>query len=218
MKNLLENVRQNPLFFGVNCDEIEKMLKCLAAGTKHYKKDSVVLHAGGTIDFIGLILSGSVKLIHEDFGGHLSIVAELACGEIFGELFACAEISESPITIQTSEDAEILFIDYKCIVASCASACSSHATLIRNMLKIMASKNLFLGQKIEILSKRTTREKLMHYFDTQGGGRKEITIPFNREELANFLCVDRSAMSSELGKMRKEGLINFDKNYFEILY
>ena len=217
MKNLLETVKNSPLFHGIAFSDFEKMLGCLSAQTSRYKKDEVILMTGDAISFVGLILSGGVQLTNEDFHGRSTILAEFFATEIFGEVFACAEITHSPITISATEDTEILFINYKCIITPCAAACPFHATLIKNMLKIIAQKNLFLNRKLEILSKRSTREKLLHYFDTQRGADKKFTIAFNREELANFLCVDRSAMSSELGKMRDEGLIKFERNRFEIL-
>ena len=149
---------------------------------------------------------------------NITILAKLTVSEIFGEVFACAEIFHSPVTIQAIEQTEVLFIDYSRIFTSCTNACHFHAQLIKNMLKLMAQKNLMLNQKIEILSKRTTRDKLLCFFDFQRGAANEFSIPFNREEMANYLCVDRSAMSNELCKMRDDGLIKFNRNTFEIIY
>ena len=193
------------------------MLSCLSAKTVRYKKGSVILLSGDAVNFVGLILSGSVQIIKEDVDGHIAILTELGVSGIFGEVFACAGISHSPVTVQSSEDSEVLFIDYKKVTTSCPSACPFHAALIKNMLQLIAVKNLLLNQKIEILSKRTTREKLFCYFDLHRGATNKFSIPFNREELAHYLCVDRSAMSNELCKMRDEGLIRFNKNTFEIL-
>lgn len=217
MKSVFESIKNNPLFHGIAFSDFERMLSCLSAKTARYKKDEVILLSGDTVSFVGLILSGSIRIIKEDVYGHSTILAELAAGEIFGEVFACAGISQSPVTVQTAEDSEILFIDYKKIITLCTAACSFHTALIENMLKLIAKKNLMLNQKIEILSKRTTREKLMCFFDMQRGPVKKFAISFNREELAHYLCVDRSAMSNELCKMRDEGLILFYKNIFEIL-
>jgi CRP-like cAMP-binding protein len=193
------------------------MFGCLAAKTKAYKKDAVILLSGDSVNFVGLILSGTVKIIKEDAEGDGSIVAKLTASEMFGEVFACAGVSHSPVTVQAAEAAKILFIDYKKIITSCPAACPFHTRLVENMLMLMAKKTLMLSRKIEILSRRTTREKLFAYFDTRRGAAKKFTLPFNREELAAYLCVDRSAMSNELGKMRDEGLIKFQKNKFELL-
>ena len=217
MKKLFETAKSNPLFQKIAFSDFELMLGCLAAKTVCYKKDDVILLSGDTVNFVGLILSGSVKIIKEDIDGRSTILTKLDVSEIFAEVFACAGISQSPVTIQAAEDSEVLYIDYKKIITSCTAACPFHATLIENMLKIVALKNLSLDQKIDILSKRTTREKLMCYFDTQRGTAKKFTLPFNREELALYLCVDRSAMSNELSKMRNEGIIKFNRNEFEIV-
>jgi len=217
MKKIFDKVKSNPLFDGIAFSDFENMLSCLSAKTVRYKKGGVILLSGDAVNFVGMILSGSVQIIKEDPDGRVAILTELSISDIFGEVFACAGISHSPVTIQASEDSEILFIDYNKIITSCSSACPFHARLIENMLKLIAVKNLLLNQKIEILSKRTTKEKLLCYFDLQRGAARKFNIPFNREELARYLCVDRSAMSNELCKMRDEGLIRFIKNTFEIL-
>ena len=217
VKKIFEAAKSNPLFQGVAFSDFERMLNCLSAKTTGYKKDDVILLSGDTVNFVGLILSGSVKVIKEDMDGRIVILTELGVSELFGEVFACAGIDHSPVTIQAAESAEILFINYKRIISSCTAACPFHAKLIENMLKLVAAKSLMLNQKLEILSKRTTRDKLLAFFDIQRGMAKKFTIPYNREELANYLCVDRSTMSNELCKMRNEGLIKFNRNEFELL-
>ena len=217
MKKIFDLVKNNPLFDRIAFSDFENMLRCLSAKTVRYKKGNVILLSGDAVSFVGLILSGSVQMIKEDEDGRSAIFTELAVPDIFGEVFACAGISHSPVTVQAAEDSEILFIDYKRIITSCSSACPFHSKLIENMLKLIAVKNMLLNRKIEILSKRTTREKLFCYFDLHRGAAKKFSVSFNREELARYLCVDRSAMSNELCKMRDEGLIRFHKNTFEIL-
>ena len=217
MKKIFETAKNNPLFQRIAYSDFELMYGCLSARTASYKKDDVILLSGDTVNFVGLILSGSVRIIKEDVDGNIAILAELSVSDTFGEVFACAGVSQSPVTIQAAENSEVLFFDYKKIITSCSSACPFHARLIENMLKLVAQKNLLLNQKIEILSKRTTREKLLCFFDIQRGAAKKFTIPFNREELAHYICADRSAMSNELCKMRDEGLIRFKKSTFEIL-
>ena len=217
MKKTFDAVKNNPLFAGIAFSDFENMLTCLSAKTVCYQKNDIILLTGDTVNFVGLVLSGYVQIIKEDAGGHIAILTELAVSDIFGEVFACAGVSHSPVTVQAAEDSEILFIDYKKIITSCTSACPFHTKLIENMLKLVAVKSLIMNQKIEILSKRTTREKLLTFFDIQRGMAKKFTIPYNREELAQYLCVDRSAMSNELCKMRDEGIIKFQKSTFEII-
>ena len=217
MKKIFDIIKSNPLFQGIAFSDFENMLSCMSARTTLYKKGEVILLSGDAINYVGLVLSGSVKVISEDIGGNTSILTELGVADVFGEVFACAGIDHSPVTVQASEDVEILFIDYKKIITVCGAACPFHNRLIENMLKLIAFKNLTLSQKIDILSKRTTREKLICFFDYQRGSAKKFSIPYSREELAHYLCVDRSAMSNELCKMRNEGILKFSKNMFEIM-
>ena len=217
MKKIFEVIKDNPLWSGIGYSDFEKMFRCIEAKTKSYKKGEIILLSGDTVKYIGLVLSGCAKIIKEDIDGNIVILTELEASAFFGEVFACAGIDHSPVTVQASEDCEVLFINYKKVVNSCSNACEFHSRLIENMLRLLAEKNLQLNQKIEILSRRTTREKLLLFFDTQRGMARKFTIPYNREELAHYLCVDRSAMSSELCKMRDDGLIRFKRNEFEIL-
>ncbi|MCL1975361.1 MAG: Crp/Fnr family transcriptional regulator [Firmicutes bacterium] len=215
--DIFDIVKSNPLFQGIAFSDFESMLSCLSARTSAYNKGDVILLSGDTVNFVGLVLSGVVKVIKEDLGGNITILTELGVSEVFGEVFACAGIDHSPVTVQASEDVKILFIDYKKIITVCSTACPFHALLIKNMLKQVARKNLVLTQKIDILSKRTTREKLLSFLDYHRGAAKKFSIPYSREELAYYLCVDRSAMSNELCKMRDEGILKFSKNLFEIM-
>ncbi len=217
MKNIFNTIKNNPMFSGIGYSEFETMFNCLEAHTSNYKKDDIILLTDDVVRFVGLIVSGSAKIIKEDINGNRNIIAELKRSELFAEVFACAGIDRSPVTVEAAEDSQVLFINFKKIIGTCSSACDFHLKLIENMLKLISRKNLKLNQKIEILSMRTTREKLQLFFDIQRRTARKFTIPYNREELANYLCVDRSAMSNELSKMRKEGLIKFKKNEFEIL-
>lgn len=217
MKKIFETVKSNPLFYGIGYTDFEKMFHCIESWTQSYKKEDIILLSGNTVSSVGLILSGGVKIVKEDINGNIMILTKLTVSDLFGEVFACAGVSHSPVTVQASEETEILFINYKKIISVCSCACRFHSRLIENMLQLIAKKNLMLNQKIEILSKRTTREKLLTFFDMQRGMARKFTIPYNREELARYLCVDRSAMSNELCKMRDDGLIKFNKNDFEII-
>ncbi|MCL2572491.1 MAG: Crp/Fnr family transcriptional regulator [Defluviitaleaceae bacterium] len=217
MRKIFEIVKSNPLFYGIAFSDFEAMLNCLTAKMVNYKKGDIILMSGDNVDFVGILIQGDVKIVREDFNGNITILTKISAPETFGEVFACAEIFHSPVTAQATTDSEIMLIDYKRIITSCTNACIFHAMLVKNMLKLIAKKNLALNGKNEILSKRTTKEKLLCFFDQQRGIANNFTIPFSREEMANYLCVDRSAMSNELSKMRDEGLIKFDKNKFELL-
>ena len=218
IKNIFETVKGNILWDGIEYGEFEKMFQCIEAKIESYKKGDIILLSGGTVKYIGIILSGRVNIIKEDADGNIAILTELATPELFAEVFACAGIERSPVTVQAMEESEVLFINFQKIIVTCSHVCNFHSKLIENMLKLIAKKTLMLNRKIEILSKRTTREKLLAFFDTQINAAKKFTIPYNREELAQYICVDRSAMSKELCKMRDDRLIKFKKNKFEILY
>lgn len=211
-------LKKNKLFKSVDKEDIGNLLKCLSAKTKTYSKNDIIHMDGDNISYIGIILSGRVQIIKEDYFGNRTILSNLDEGEIFGEAFACANISKIPVTVISATESVILFIDYKRIITVCSSCCVFHLKLIGNMLNILATKNLMLNHKIDCLSKRTTRERLLTYlsFQSKKAESNSFTIPFNRQELADYLCVDRSAMSSELGKMRDEGILDFKKNKFTL--
>ena len=217
MKNVYEVMKTSPLFTGIDSGDFENMLGCLSAKTSVYKKDEFIVRAGDAVKMVGLIVKGGVRVIKEDIDGNVVILTEFKVPELFCEAFVCAGARFIPVSVQASEDAEVLFIDYRKVIGQCASACPHHARLISNMLGLLARKSMLMNEKIDVMSKRTTREKLMCFFDYQRGGAKKFTIPYNREELARYLCVDRSAMSNELCKMRDDGLIRFYRNAFEIV-
>ena len=154
-----------------------------------------------------------------DFYGNRNIVASVHQGQLFGEAFACGDIKILPVSAFATEDSIIMLINYRKILTICSNCCQFHNKLIYNMLRIVANKNIFLTQKIEFLSKRTTKEKVLGYLaqEAKKAGSGSFSIPFNRQELADFLFVDRSALSNELSKLRKEGILEFHKNNFTLL-
>lgn len=218
MKEHIQVLTTCPLFKGIEKNELEPLLKCLSAVPKTFDKNQFVFMAGEPASSVGIVLSGSVTILQEDFWGNRSILARLGPGEIFAEAFSCADNDILPVSVAASEKTQILLVDCKKIVTTCSSACEFHSNLIKNLLTIMSKKNAQLTRKIEHLSRPTTREKLLSYLSSQAQqhGRSSFDIPFNRQELADYLSVDRSAMSTELGKMRDEGLLDFNRNHFEL--
>lgn len=219
MKKYLKQLQNNELFNNFNLNDLESILNCLSAKVNYYKKKDLIIQQGTHIHYVGIVLSGGIQIIKEDIEGNINILSHLGINDIFAEAFAYADIYEYPITVQATENCEIMFIDCKRIIKTCNNACVFHWNLIENMLSMIARKNIMLNQKMEILSKRTTREKLLAFFNTQVqmNHSKKFSIPYNREGLAFYLCVDRSALSRELSNMRDEGLLKFNKNEFEIL-
>lgn len=219
MKKYYNVLKDVLLFEKIDENELMSLLKCLSAKKSIYTKNSMIVLAGDDISQIGIVLSGNIQILKEDLFGNRTILTELSSSDVFLETFVCSGITKSPVTVLATTTCEILYVNYKKITTTCSSSCIFHTVLIENMLKLIANKNLMLNQKIEIISKRTTREKLISYFNLQikKSKSKSFVIPFKREEFADFLCVDRSAMSRELSKMRDEGIIQFKGSSFEVL-
>ena len=212
-------IKKCPLFTDINDNQLESLLNCLAATQRTYKKDSFIFRENSKVTSLGIVLSGGVYIIKEDFWGRRVIFADIKPGGLFGEALACAKTDIFPVSVITAEQSEIMLIDYRKLVTSCTSACVFHTQLIKNMMYILAGQNIMLTQKMEHLAKRTTREKIMSFLSMQAINSKSgiVNIPFNRQDLADYLCVDRSALSRELGLMQKEGLLRYNKNHFELL-
>jgi len=218
LKKYIDVLKTVSLFEGIEESMLEPMLACLGSTVGNFKKHDIIFLTESEISSVGIVLSGSVQIVKEDILGNRMILAQFHEGELFGESLACAGLKKSPVTVLAASGCEILFIQFKKIVTVCSSVCNFHTTLIENMLRIIANKNILLNNKIDIIFQKTTREKLLAYFMTQikKSGSKSFEIPFSRDELADYLCVNRSAMSRELGKMRDEGLLKFNKNKFEL--
>jgi CRP-like cAMP-binding protein len=208
-----------PLFAGIGENELEKLLACLSVRHSGFEKGNYIFSAGDKPKSVGIVLSGCIHIVRDDFWGKRTIVERLEPPALFAEAFSCAGLSNLPVSIVAAEKSAILLIDYRKIITVCASSCPVHATLINNMLTDIARKNVMLMQKLEYSTSRTTREKLLAYLSFQAQQQKTgvFEIPFNRQELADYLAVDRSAMSAELGKMRDEGIVRIDKNKFELV-
>lgn len=212
---LVNSVR---LFDGIKADDLSDMLACLGVKNQQYDKKSIVILAEDNVDHVGVVLQGAVLIVKEDFAGNRSIVDYVGQYEVFGEAFACAGIQKSPVTVVAAENSEIMWIQFRRIINTCSMSCMFHSKLIENMMKLLAVKNMQMNQKLEITSKRSIREKLTAYLlgQAQESQSHDFIIPLNRSELADYLYVDRSALSRELCKMRNEGLIEFNKNHFRL--
>jgi CRP-like cAMP-binding protein len=218
MNKYLDILKTVKLFQGIEESNLKPILSCLTAHKIHYDNGEIVFLSGESIRKFGIVLSGQVNVVQDDYYGNRSIIARIDVGNLFGESFACAEINTIPFSVITTTESEILFIDCQKLSFPCVKSCSFHGRLIQNMLNILSMKNISLTQKIEYTSKRTTREKLMAYLSAEAKkvGSSQFKIPFNRQELADYLSVDRSAMSAELSKLRNDGVLSFHKNQFEL--
>ena len=219
MEKFLKILKECPLFSGVESDNLEKMLNCFGAVAHQYDKNEFIFAAGDEVRSFGIVLSGSVHVVREDYWGNRFILAHIPPGGLFGEAFSFAETVSFPVSVTAAEKTKVLLIDYRHITAACVNACGFHVSLIQNMMKILAQKNIMLTGKMEILTHRTTRARLLAYLSEQAEKASEnpFTIPFNRQQLADYLSVERSAMSAELSKMQSDGLIKTNKSEFELL-
>lgn len=207
------------LFQNFQDHEFIPILACLRATIACYNKGEMPLVAGDQVSAVGIILSGQMNVIREDINGNRMIVTELRESDLFGETFACVEMEHIPITVVAMTHCEVMWVDYHHIIADKPIACGFQSRLIGNMLRLIALKNIKLNHRLEILSKRSIRERLVAYLELQAEeiGKRVFQIPFDRNKLADYLCTDRSALSRELGRMRDEGLLEFEKNTFKLL-
>ena len=218
MREHFDVLKSVGLFNGVEPADLASILGCLGAETKTADKDEIILLAGDKPRHIGIVLTGQLHIIREDYDGNRSLIANLTPGEIFAETLCCAGLSESPVTVIADVSSTVMLLRFTRVLHSCPSACAFHAKLIENMLGLIAGKNLLLQTRMEIVSMKSVRAKVTRYLEScRAGQGNEITIPFNREELADYLCVDRSALSHELMRMKKDGLIEYRKNRFTLL-
>ena len=219
MKNNFAILQKCVLFSGIEPEDLSGLLACLGARVSSYLKNQVIFSEGDPAGFIGIVLSGAVQIAREDPFGNRSILARAEPAELFAESYALADVDTLPVSVTAAENSRIMLINAHRITVSCSNACGFHSRLIRNMLQIVAKKNLAFHQKIEITAKRTTREKLMAYLLLQAKqqGSNSFTIPYDRQGLADYLGVERSAMSAEIGKLRKDGILECDRSRFTLL-
>lgn len=219
MKPYFTILRRTQLFSGVSDEEISAMLNCLQAKLVSYKKGDYVFRQGEHIDKITVLLEGKLLIQRDDFWGNRSIVHAIGIGEMFGEAYVAPDSGAMLNDVIADEDSVVIFFDVRKIITVCPSGCKFHFKVVQNLFYAISEKNRKLMQKIGHISKRSTRAKLISYLseESKRQNNSTFTIPFNRQQLADFLSVDRSAMSNELCKMRDEGLLLFEKNRFTLL-
>jgi len=218
VKNILDKV-QSPLFDGLSPQDRNAILGCVGYHINRYKKGQTVVFEEDHVRHIGILLSGCVDMIKEDIWGNKTLLIRIHKDGLFGESFACCEDNMSIVSFVVSQDAQIMFMPFDRVMRSCSMACSFHHQLLENMVKIIAGKNRDLMRKIEVVSKKTLREKILAYLSLQAQtqGSQVLEVPLGRVEWAEYLCANRSALTRELVKMQEEGLIRYQQNFFEIL-
>ena len=215
----VEMLSKTVLFKGMDVNEIKGLLQCIGGREVHYKKDELIYHMGDETTSIGLVLSGAVLVENDDIWGNRSILDRVAEGQIFAETYACVPGEKMRVNVRAAKPSHIMFLEVGKVVRLCPSDCAFHHHLILNLLEITACKNLKISRRIFNTSSKSIRGRLLSFLSDQAveKGSREFDIVFNRQELADYLSVDRSAMSHELGKMQKEGLILVEKNRFRLL-
>lgn len=208
-----------PLFDGMDNENIANLLHCISARTKTYEKDEPIVLEGSAADFVGIVVEGKLQIIKEEIEGALTLVSEITPGEMFGEVFACSSVKKMPVSVYAAQKSTVMLLDFKRLLTTCSNACPFHSRVIQNLLQIVSEKALSLNKRIEIMSKRSIRDKLICYLTMEYEKTKKtnFVIPFNRQELADYLCVERSALSGEMSRMKKEGIIDYKKNEFWLL-
>ena len=219
MKKYIKTLKNTQLFSGVGDNEISTMLNCLQSKLLTFKKGEYIFREGEHIDSITVLVEGKLLVQHDDFWGNRNIVNMIRVGEMFGESYVAPESGVLLNDVIAEENSTVIFFDVKRILTVCSTACRFHSLVVQNLFFSISEKNRTLVQKIGHMSKRSTRAKLLSYLSEEAkkNNNSQFTIPFTRQQLADFLCVDRSAMSNELCKMRDEGLLQFYKNQFMLL-
>ena len=205
-----------PLFQGMRAEDLPALLDCLGAAPRRVEKGETVLAAGDPATHLGVVLAGRVQVSRLTAEGQRIVMGELGPGQLFAESFACARAETLPVTAVAAAGGAVLLLDSRRLAAPCSAACAFHARLISNLLSVLADKNLFLAGKVEHLAGRTIRERLLSYLEELSArtGRDAVTVPFDRQALADYLCVDRSALSRTIGQLTREGVLEAERNRF----
>lgn len=218
MEQFFPVLEQCPLFDGIGREDLRGFLNCLGARVLTMKKGQTIFREGDAAGAIGIVVDGGVQLIREDYYGNRSVVGHVGAAQLFGEAYAFSAAATVPVSVVAQEEGAVVLLDGLRITNRCSNACDFHNQVIFNLLRLVSNKNLMLHQKIEVTSQRTTREKLMTYLLHQAKiqGTNSFSIPYDRQALADYLEVDRSGLSAEISKLRKEGILESDRNHFRI--
>ena len=218
IKRYLDTVNRIGLFKGIEAGELEPMLRCLGAEIRDFPKGGNAMVAGDRPSFIGAVLTGRLCVFRDDHDGNRLLVDVIKPGKLFGESLSCAGVDESPVTVTAELDSTILRLNLYRMLSLCPTNCPHHSSLIGNMLRLIAERNLFLQGRMEVLCLKSLRAKVVRYLGSFAPVRgRAFKVPLSREGMAEYLGVDRSALSHELGRMRREGLIEYRKNSFTVL-
>lgn len=218
MQDFFPVLSRSRLFSGLTEADISAVLACLDAKRIRYEKGRCILRAGSPVRALGLLLDGSALVVQEDFWGNRNILSSLGPGQSFAETFACVPGTPLNVSVLAESSCTALFLDVRRLLTACPSGCPHHSRMIQNLLADLAEKNLRFNEKLTHLGQRTTRAKLLSYLsaEAQRHGSVEFDLPFSRQQLADYLFVERSGLSLALCKLRDEGLLEFDRNHIRL--
>lgn len=219
MDNFFEILSHCPLFNGITTSDLTGMLKCLNAKSVEFSKGDSIFLEGDPAQFVGVVLDGAIQILQEDYYGNRSVLTILEPGELFAEVFSCAGLNAIPVSAIAIKKSTVLLLNCQQMFTVCENACRFHSQLLQNLLKVMAMKNLAMTQKIRYMSQKTTKDKLTAFLLDQAkqNDSSEFVIPYDRQALADYLGVERSAMSVELSKLKKNGQIDTKGSWFRLL-
>lgn len=219
MEKKYEIIRKCPLFTHIKDEDLIKIQNCMGGRIVKFSKNQPILEEGDPVRNMCIVVSGAVQMVRDDYNGNRIIIKRVGPGELFAESVAITEDAQMPLTVIAENECEVLMLDSSRVLSPCTNNCYFHIYIIKNLLNIIAGKNIWFARRIEITSRRTTRDKIMAYLTMEANhkGSREFTIPFNRQELADFLGVERSAMSAEISRLRKDGIIECNRSWFRII-
>ena len=213
-------LKESPLFADISEENIQKLYKCIRARERKIERDSFVIRAGDDVRLVYMILSGNMHIIDEDFWGNRTIVESMRENTFFGEAYFLASTNKYLVSVVAAQDSTILEMNPEKLFKICTNSCSCHEQIIENTLHILSEKIVRLTEKLGHIVQRTTKEKILSYLSkcAQLAENDAFDIPYSRQQLADYLCVERSALSHELSRLNREGMIRYRKNHFELLH
>ena len=219
IENYYNQIKTSPVFEGMSDSELVGLLECFHARIKKYEKEEMIIRQGDVISNLYIILDGEVNIEKDSYWGRRIIISKLGKNDNLALAFVGSKDVESSVDAITTKNSTVLILGYEKCTSMCQNACTRHKVLINNLFQILSKENIELIQKIDNVSQKTIRDKLLTYFSNEAQKLHTNTfeIQFNRQDLADYLNVDRSAMSFELSKLQKEGLIRYNKNKFELI-
>ncbi len=215
---VVQALKKTALFRGVSAEEISAMSGCLNVRVRTFERGETILRSGDTVRDLGVVVSGSVHIVRDGYWGDENLMSVMGPGNVFAENYACMRDVPLDVNVFAADDTCVAFLNVQRVSQTCSSVCPFHQRLSENLINEIAHKNLNLSRKMSYVVQRSTRKKVMAYLSSVAmeQGSPKFEIPMNRQELADYLAVDRSALSTTLGKLKSEGVISFSRNHFEL--